>query len=155
MVAAHRYWFAFVLLFAAGCSRESLLRSALADPVERKETMELTLAICDEHVEYVDDLFVLARGHEPTFDRLVKQAAVALEDPAFAAEIAAKLAPSTRAVETITRATLARARHDPELRRALAAATLAEGDVIQQIAAEHPELVQQVFMRILSGAPTP
>ena len=146
---------ALLVLFAAGCSKESMLRSALEDPIERRDTMALTLKIFDEHPEYVDDLFVLARGHQPTFDRLVQQAAVALEDPAFAAEVASKLSHHPKGVEHITRAMLVEARDKPELRRALANAILAEGNVMHQIASENPQLVQQVLMRAISGAPPP
>jgi hypothetical protein len=145
---------ALVLLLAA-CSKESMLRSALEDSAERRDTMALTLKIFDEHPEYVVELFGLARGHERTFDQLVQQAAVALEDPAFAAEVAKKLSKHPKAVELMTRAMLVEARDKPELRRALAMAILSEGDVMQQIAAENPELVRQVLMRILAGSPPP
>ena len=111
MVAARRIRWSLVLLLVAGCSKESLLRGALADPADRKETMELTLKICDEHPEYVDDLFALARGHAPTFDRLVQQTAAALEDPAFSTDVAGKLATHTKAVQIVTEALLATARN--------------------------------------------
>ena len=153
MAFMHTLGLAVVLLLVTGCSKESMLRSALEDPAERRETMDLTLKIFDEHPEYVDDLFVLARGHDPTFERLVQQAAVALEDPEFAARVANKLARHPTSVQLITRAMLVEARNNPDLRRAMAAAILSEGDVMQQIAAENPELVQQVLIRIISGTP--
>jgi hypothetical protein len=152
MAVMRKLGLAVVLVLVTGCSKESMLRSALEDPAERRETMELTLKIFDEHPEYVDDLFVLARGHDPTFERLVQQAAIALEDPAFAASVANKLARHPVSVQLITRAMLVEARSNPELRRAMATAILSEGDVMQQIAAENPELVQQVLVRIISGA---
>jgi hypothetical protein len=155
MTALRKIAIACLLLFVVGCSKESMLRSALEDPEERRDTMQLTLKIFDEHPEYVDDLFVLARGHEPTFDRLVQQAAVALEDPAFAAQVATKLANHPQAVELITRAMLVEARNSPELRRAIANAILAEGNVMHQLASENPQLVQQVLIRAISGAPPP
>lgn len=140
-----------VLLFMTGCSKEALLRSSLEDAEERRDTIELTLKIFDEHPEYVDELFVLAQGHDPTFDQLVKQAAVALEDPAFATKVAGKLAKHPRAVELITRAMLVEARTSPELRRALAMAILAEGDVMNQLVTENPELIR----RVLTGGGSP
>jgi hypothetical protein len=152
MATARMIRFTLIFVVITGCSKESVLRSALEDPDERKETMDLTLKIFDEHPEYVDDLFVLARGHEPTFDRLVQQAAVALEDPVFAAKVASKLAHHPKAVEFITRAMMVEARTNAELRRALAAAILTEGDVMSQIAAENPQLVQQVLIRAIGGA---
>ena len=144
-----------LLLLLAACSKESMLRSALEDPEERRDTMALTLKIFDEHPEYVVELFEQARGHKPTFDQLVKQAAIAIEDPTFAADVADKLSNHPKAVELMTRAMLAEARDKPELRRALAMAILSEGDVMHQLAAENPELVRQVLTRILSGAPPP
>jgi hypothetical protein len=152
---AAKHALALSILFALGCSKESMLRSALEDPIERRDTMALTLKIFDEHPEYVDDLFVQARGHLPTFDRLVQQAALALEDPAFAANVASKLSHHPKGVELITRAMLVEARTNPELRRALANAILAEGNVMHQIASENPQLVQQVLMRAISGTPPP
>ncbi|HZO12430.1 MAG TPA: hypothetical protein VFB62_04205 [Polyangiaceae bacterium] len=151
MVRTRIGWFGLVVVLCCGCSKESMLRSALEDPEERRDTMALTLKIFDEHPEYVDELFVQARGHQPTFDQLIKQAAVALEDPDFAAEVARKLSEHPKAVELITRAMLVEARDKPELRRAIATAILSEGDVMHQIAAENPQLVQQVLMRIIAG----
>src|SRR5262245_7314488 len=99
--------FSFVLLLVAGCSRESLLRSALEDPEERRETMLLTLKVFDAHPEYVDELFVLAREHDATFDRLVLQTVLALDDPAFAKRVADTLAKHPNAIDKSTRAMLA------------------------------------------------
>ena len=137
-----------------GCTKESLLRSTLADPSDRKEIMEITLKILDEHPEYVDDLLALARGHEPMFDRLMQQSAVTLEeDPTFAPQIASKLARHPKALEVVTRATLVEGRGDAAVRSAIAAATLAESDVVQTMASEHPELVQQIMTGMFSRAP--
>jgi hypothetical protein len=148
-------WLAVFVLLTTGCSKESMLRSALEDPEERRETMALTLKIFDEHPEYVVELFAQARGHDPTFEQLLKQAALGLEDPAFAAKVADKLSSHPKGVELMTRAMLVEARDKPELRRALAMAILSEGDVMHQIAAENPELVRQVLTRILSGGAPP
>jgi hypothetical protein len=146
---------AIVGLATAGCSKESMLRSALEDPEERRETLALTLQIFDEHPEYVAELFAQARTHDATFDQLVTLTAAALEDPAFAAKVADKLSTHPKAVEMTTRAMLVEARDKPELRRAMAMAILAEGEVMQQIAAENPELVRQVLTRILVGGAPP
>jgi hypothetical protein len=145
-----------LLPVVVGCSKESLLRSALEDPEERKETMMITLKVFDEHPEYVDELFVLAREHDATFERLVVQTALALEDPAFAKKVAEVLASHPNAIELSTRATLAEARTKPELRHALARAILAEGEALNLIVTEHPEIMQQVLFRTLQGpAPAP
>ena len=132
-----------------------MLRSALEDPEERRDTMNLTLQIFDEHPEYVAELFAQAKLHDKTFDALVTQMATALEDPAFAAKVATKLSAHPKAVEITTRAMMVEARNNPELRRSMTAAILTEGDVMQQIAAENPELVRQVLTRILSGGAVP
>ena len=69
------------------CSKESMLRSSLEEPEERKDTLELTLKVFDDHPEYVDELFALAQEHPTTFQRLLENTATELEDPAFAAEV--------------------------------------------------------------------
>jgi hypothetical protein len=69
--------------------------------------------------------------------------------------VARKLSKHPKAVELMTRAMLVEARDKPELRRALANAILSEGDVMHKIAAENPELVRQVLMRIIAGGPPP
>jgi hypothetical protein len=144
-----------VLWLVVGCSRESLLRSALEDPEERRETMLLTLKVFDEHPEYVDELFLLARDHQATFDRLVLQTALALEDPAFAARVAETLADHPNAIDLSTRALLAESRRRPEIRKALAAAILADGEALNLIVTEHPEIMQQVLLRSFQGNTAP
>lgn len=145
MVLRRMVGLALVVLGILGCSKESLLRGELEDPADRKETLELTLKIFDEHPEYVDDLFVLAKEHDATFNRLVELVAVALEDEAFAANVAENVSKHPKAVELITRAILIKARENPELRTALASALLAESDVMNMIIAENPALVRKVL----------
>lgn len=146
MIKSRGLQLVLVLVFVSACSRESMIRGALEDPSERRDTMRTTLKIYDEHPEYVDELFAAAREHEATFQRLLQRAAIALEDPAFATLTAGPIAERPLAAEHTTRATLAAARTRPELRRALANALVAEGDVMSLILAEHPQLLQQVFM---------
>lgn len=144
-----------ILLWVVGCSKESMLRSAMEDPEERRDTMQLTLKLFDEHPEYVDELLHLARAHEPTFERLVLQTALALEDPAFAARVAAALVSHPNAVEHSTRALLAESKTRPEIRRALAAAIAAESEATNLIVTEHPQIMQQVLLRTFQGGTPP
>ena len=78
-------------LLLGGCSKESMLRSSLEEPEERRDTLELTLKVFDEHPEYVDELFSMARAHPTTFQRLLEKTATETEDEAFAAEVAGAL----------------------------------------------------------------
>jgi hypothetical protein len=141
-----------LLFLSIGCSKESLLRSSLEEAEERRDTFELTLKILDEHPEYVDELVAQAQSHPPTFDRLVVRGAAALEDPAIARRVAGTLATQPQGLEAGSRAILQRSRSSPELRRALAAAIIAEPDAAAQIVAENPAIMQQMLMRRLPGA---
>ena len=139
-----------------GCSKESMLRSALEEPEERKDTLELTLKVFDEHPDYVDELFIAARAHPMTFQRLLEKTATELRDEAFAAEVAGHLASHPEAVERIMMAMLVEARTRPELRTAIARAILANPDVMGQLMAEHPQITQMAIMRGLTvPAPAP
>lgn len=142
-------------LVLGGCSKESLLRSSLEEPEERRDTLELTLEVFDEHPEYVDELFDLAREHPPTFQRLLDKTATELEDPAFATEVASHLAAHPVAVEQIMLAMLLEARSRPELREAIARAILANPDVMAMLMAEHPQITQMAIMRGLQPVPVP
>lgn len=142
-------------LFLSGCSKESMLRSALEEPDERKDTLELTLKVFDEHPEYVDELFTMARDHPPTFQQLLERTAIELEDQAFATEVASHLAGHPQAVERIMMAMLLEARGRPELRAAIARAILANPDVMMMLMAEHPQITQMAIMRGLAPVPAP
>lgn len=140
----------------SACSKESMLRSSLEEPEERKDTLELTLKVFDEHPEYVDELFALAREHPMAFQRLLENTATELEGPEFAAEVAGHLANHPKAVESTMMAMLAEARTRPELRAAIARAILANPDVMGQLMAEHPQITQMAIMRGLTvPAPVP
>lgn len=144
-----------VALLVGGCSKESMLRGALEDPEERKDTLELTLKVFDDHPEYVDELFTMAREHPPTFQRLLEKTATELEDEAFAAEVAGHLAGHPQAVERIMMAMLVESRSRPELRAAIARAILANPDVMAMLMAEHPQITQMAIMRGLAPVPVP
>ena len=130
-----------------------MLRSSLEEPEERKDTLELTLKVFDEHPEYVDELFAMAREHPMTFQRLLELTATELEDQAFATEVAGHLASHPAAVESIMMAMLLEARTRPELRAAIARAILANPDVMAMLMAEHPQITQMAIMRGLAPVP--
>ncbi len=142
-------------LLLGGCSKESMLRSSLEEPEERRDTLELTLKVFDEHPEYVDELFSMARAHPTTFQRLLEKTATETEDEAFAAEVAAHLAGHPQAVERIMMAMLVESRTRPELRAAIARAILANPDVMAMLMAEHPQITQMAIMQGLAPVPAP
>lgn len=127
-----------------------MLRSALEDPDERRETLALTLKVFDDHPEYIDELLVMAREHPVSFGRLLDVTAKALEEPAFAQDVGARIAEHPVAVEQVTRVLLAESERRPELRRAIAQAILGSDAAVAQILREHPEIVQRAMMRTLS-----
>ncbi|MCA9622803.1 MAG: hypothetical protein KC731_27480 [Myxococcales bacterium] len=146
---------ALLLLLSVGCSKKSLLQSALEDPEERRDTFELTLQELDAHPEYVDELFEAARAHPTTFAALFQRAALALDDEALAREVAGHLANQPQAARRIMVAMLDEARQRPELREAIASAILDRQDVSTQILVEHPQIVQQALLGGIGVMPPP
>ncbi len=81
--------------FAFGCSASTekpALQAVLSNGDARHETFEATLRVLDQHPEYVDELFQLARKHPSALDRLLEDDAQALSDDELATRTAAHLA---------------------------------------------------------------
>lgn len=86
---------ACLAVFAFGCSASTekpALQAVLSNGDTRHETFEATLRVLDQHPEYVDELFQLARKHPSTLDRLLEDDAQALSDDDLARRTAADLA---------------------------------------------------------------
>ena len=88
----------------------------------RRESLEATLRVLDEHPEYVDEFFVAARRHPLTLDRFMKNAANELERDEFARLVAKRLTTSPKALKQVLIASLDEASDDPAALRAMAEA---------------------------------
>ncbi len=79
-------------LLVAGCSqsqRKPIIDATLANEAARRESVETALQVLDKHPEYVDEMYLAARKHPPTLNRLEADAARDLKDPEFARSTAA------------------------------------------------------------------
>jgi hypothetical protein len=85
----------FSLLVACACSastQKPAVETVLSSPATRKESFEATLRVLDQHPEYVDELFAMARKHPAMLERLLENNAVGLADDELARRTAAHLA---------------------------------------------------------------
>ena len=70
-------------LAVIGCSasvEKPAVGAAMNNPKTRRESLEATLRVTDEHPEYVDELFALTLQHPKTLDRFLSNAATHLEE---------------------------------------------------------------------------
>ncbi|HYX92762.1 MAG TPA: hypothetical protein VE782_14455 [Myxococcaceae bacterium] len=111
----------------AACSttvetKRAILTKALDSPDERQGFFEATLRILDEHPEYVDELFQLARKHPETFQRLLARTAAQLSDPQLAALTAEQLVQHPDSLYAVLVANLEAVADHPEAKKAIARA---------------------------------
>lgn len=64
----------------------------MENPKLRRESLEATLRVTDEHPEYVDDLFALTLQHPKTLDRFLSDAATHLHEEELSRMTAKRLA---------------------------------------------------------------
>jgi hypothetical protein len=108
-----------------GCSagaQKPAIASALDDPEMRRESFEATLQVLDEHPEYVDDLFAVARRHPKTLDRFLHQTGRELEQDEFARFTAQRLVAHPEGLKRTLIAALDEASDDPVALRAMSEA---------------------------------
>jgi hypothetical protein len=93
-----------VLLIGAACStkhKTEITDKAFDDAGRRKEMLESTLRVLDDHPDYVDEMFVLVLRHPRTLDRLLGDTARHLDDPGFAHRTAGHLAEHPRGLREV------------------------------------------------------
>jgi len=91
--AAHagRLCAAALLLACSASTQKPAVDTAMADPKLRRESLEATLRVTDEHPEYVDELFALTLEHPKTLDRFLQNTAVGLKDEDLSRRTAQRL----------------------------------------------------------------
>jgi hypothetical protein len=86
----------------------------MANDEMRRESLEATLRVLDQHPEYVDELFALTLEHPKTLDRFLQNTGRALADDALARKTARRLADSPPGLRQILIATLDEVSDEPD-----------------------------------------
>jgi hypothetical protein len=124
---------ACLLALVAGCAtstKEALVDRTLHDRHRRLDSFEATLRVLDQHPEYVDEFFTIARRHEATLGRVIEDQSAAMDgDRALARLTAEHLGRHPRALGNIMQETLVAIRHDQASRQAVATAMAAHADI--------------------------
>ncbi|MBI2390530.1 MAG: hypothetical protein HYV09_13150 [Deltaproteobacteria bacterium] len=114
------------LLIAAACGtaqKKHLIEAgAEASDTQRRSAFEATARMLDEHPEYVDEFYAIARNHPRTFDRFLEGATKDLHDEELAKKQAAMLAEHPASLEQVMVQTLRAAADKKEARLAIARA---------------------------------
>jgi hypothetical protein len=98
------FWGAAAAMIAfSGCgagAQKSVVQTAISSGAERSTAFEATARALDEHPEYVDELYEVARRHPPMLNRFLSDTARDLHDPKLARPTAALLAQHPQSLET-------------------------------------------------------
>ena len=86
--------------------KTSITDHAFDDDGRRKELMEATLRVLDEHPAYVDEFYEMAKRHHVTLDRFLADTAADLHDPALAKRVAVQLVAHPKGLHQIMISTL-------------------------------------------------
>lgn len=114
--------------------KQRLVATALDGDAARAEYLEAALRVLDEHPEYVDELFRLARERHPaSLDQFVASAVADLHDRSLADLAAGHLARNPASVEEILIRTLEAAEGRPAARAAVGRAIAARREIAAAI----------------------
>lgn len=135
---------ALLLACTIGQKRAAIEKTTEGKPGTRHDLFEATLRVLDDHPEFVDEFFQLARKHPLTLDRFLDDTAAALDEPGLAKKTAAALAAHPAALKQILERTLDAAKDHPKAQDAIAAAMIARPALAARAIATRPEAVQRV-----------
>jgi hypothetical protein len=133
-------------------SKAFVLDKAFALDGTRRDTMEATLRILDEHPTYVDEFFAAARKHKPTLERFLAAAAADLHQPDLARLTAEKLVRNPDGLRRILIETLDAARDRPKARHAIASAIQERAATSSSILLDEPQAMAEVMRGSVDAA---
>jgi hypothetical protein len=138
---------ALALAAAAGCgtgAQTDLIKTAVADNGERATAFEAAARTLDEHPEYVDEFYRVARRHPTTMRRFLEDTARDLRAPDLAAANAEILVAHPASLGPVLVATLDAAKRSPEARAAIDEAVTARAETMADILAASPAAVSRI-----------
>jgi hypothetical protein len=146
-----------VAMVAVACTvaqKRQAVEVATDDPGRRREAFEATLRVLDENPAYVDEFFQLARGHEATLGRFLRNSARALDEPWLAEATAHELVLAPAGLRQVMVATVDAARDRPDARAALLGSMRDRRTRLAEILLSDPETMKQLFtaMAAVGGA---
>jgi hypothetical protein len=145
---ARRPWLCAAAIVAlAGCgagAQKDIISAVVADNGERAKAFEATARTLDEHPEYVDEFYRVARRHPATMHRFLSAMAPDMREPELATANAEVLAENPASLAAVLVATLDAAKSRPATRAAIDSAAASRADVLADIIADSPHTVTTV-----------
>jgi hypothetical protein len=145
------------LVSLAACSpgaQKSVIESALANDGERATSFEATARALDEHPDYVDQFYAVARRHPRMMGRILADTTRDLRDPALAIPTATLLAETPDALEETLVATLDAAATKPRAPSAIDRALAPKSERVGAILAEDHDAVVRCMNAVVAAVRT-
>jgi hypothetical protein len=111
-----------VVVFALGCGatqEKPAITAALKNDDIRAQTFEATARALDEHPEWVDEFYKVARHHPAMMHRFLENSARDLYEKDFARDVGRVLAENPKSLERVFDETVDAANEKPASRKAL------------------------------------
>lgn len=140
------------VLACTASQQKPAVDATMADPKLRREALEATLRVTDEHPDYVDELFALTLKHPRTLDRFLQNTARGLSDDTLARMTARRLAEHPEGVRQVLIATLDAISDKPESLTAVARAMEARPQVSAMAIVQRDEALRAVLKALLQEA---
>ena len=135
-------------LFCGACgvgAEKSAIDAALEKPALRAQTFEATMRALDQHPDWVDELYRVARRHPPTMNRFVANDTRDLREKDLARTTAADLAENPASLERIFIETIDASHGHPEARAAIARAVAARHEALSAIVTDFPPALRETM----------
>jgi hypothetical protein len=135
---------AAALAALVGCgaaAQKDIISAVVSGDSERANAFEATARTLDEHPEYVDEFYRVARRHPVTLRRFLTDTARDLHEPELANLNAELLAENPASLSAVLVATLDAAKGRPPARAAIDSAAAARADLMADIIADSPRTV--------------
>lgn len=142
-----------VSLALGGCSagaQKPAIETVMKNDAQRRESLEATLRVMDEHPEYVDELFVLTLRHPRTLERFLANHARALERVDLATTTAKHLAAHPPGLKQVMIKNLDEISDDPAAMTAVAEAMLERPQVSAMVITQKPEAVEALVTALIA-----
>jgi hypothetical protein len=138
-----------------GCgagAQKSAIEAAVAGAGERATAFEATARALDEHPEYVDEFYAIARRHPPMWHRFLVDTSRDLSDPSLADPVADLLTRQPAALEELLLATLDAAKDRPDARAAIDRAVIERREILADILTDSHDAVVASMGAIVAAA---
>jgi hypothetical protein len=145
--AARFAWAAAALLWLAACgatTQKSLITTAVSSDGERATAFEATARTLDDHPEWIDEFYRVARRHPALLRRFLANTAHDLRQPELASETGELLAESEPSLEQTLIATLDASKSRPPARAGIDSAIATRAGTMADIIADAPRAVTAI-----------